>query len=345
MNNLIPIVNGPLLVSIFVPVYNGEKYLEQTLKSIQQQTYTNFEVLLVDDSSTDGSLPILNQFANNDDRFKVFTKENGGMVAPSMNYIIPKIKDDYFFYASQDDIFSSNLLEKMVSRQKETSADCILPDMEFYFENKQDNKQIIGLNGDRTAEMSGKEACVASLNWSIHGFALFKGSLVKNEFFPEDAFDSDEFVTRKLFLKSNKVVFSEGVFYYRQDNANAITKIFGKKNFYVLNTSWRIYSLLKENNFEEKVVFKSQLGIMQQYLDIWSQYEVFNFESEEDKNEIRRFLIEHKKEKLTEDFFYYNFKYTIGKFKLRYLTLLLIMKNPLLFRIYMNSKNRRILKS
>ena len=338
MNNLIPIVNGPLLVSIFVPVYNGEKYLEQTLKSIQQQTYTNFEVLLVDDSSTDGSLPILNQFANNDDRFKVFTKENGGMVAPSMNYIIPKIKGDYFFYASQDDIFSSNLLEKMVIRQKETLADCVLPDMEFYFENKQNNKQIIGLNGDRTVELSGKEACVDSLNWSIHGFALFKSSLVKNEFFPEDAFDSDEFVTRKLFLKSNKVVFSDGVFFYRQDNVNAVTKTFGKKNFYVLNTSWRIYSLLKENNFEEKVVFKSQLGIMQQYLDIWSQYEAFNFESEEDRNEIRRFLIKHKKEQLTDDFFYYNFKYTIGKFKLRYLTLLLIMKNPLLFRIYMNSK-------
>lgn len=338
MSKLIPAVEESLFVSIFVPVYNGEKYLAQTLKSIQQQTYTNFEVLLVDDSSTDGSLPILNQFAANDDRFKVFSKENGGMVAPSMNYIIPKIKGDYFFYASQDDIFSSNLLEKMVIRQKETSADCILPDMEFYFENKQNNKQIIGLNRDRIIELSGKEACVASLNWTIHGFALFKSSLVKSEFFSEDAFNSDEFVTRKLFFKSNKVVFSEGVFYYRQDNANAITKTFGKKNFYVLNTSWRIYSLLKENNFEEKVVFKSQLGIMQQYLDIWSQYEAFNFESEEDRNEIRRFLIKHKKEQLTDDFFYYNFKYTIGKFKLRYLTLLLIMKNPLLFRIYMNSK-------
>ncbi len=338
MNKLISVPIESLFVSIFVPVYNGEKYLAQTLKSIQQQSYTNFEVLLVDDSSTDGSLPILNQFAANDDRFKVFSKENGGMVAPSMNYIVPKIKGDYFFYSSQDDIFSSNLLEKMVSRQMETSADCILPDMEFYFENKQNNKQIIGLNGDRKVELTGKEACVASLNWTIHGFALFKSSLVKSEFFPEDAFNSDEFVTRKLFFKSNKVVFSKGVFYYRQDNANAITKTFGKKNFYVLNTSWRIYSLLKENNFEEKVVFKSQLGIMQQYLDIWSQYEAFNFESEEDRNEIRRFLIKHKKEQLTDDFFYYNFKYTIGKFKLRYLTLLLIMKNPLLFRIYMNSK-------
>ena len=59
---------------------------------------------------------------------------------------------------------------------------------------------------------------------------------MKNEFFPEDAFDSDEFMTRKLFLKSNKVVFSSGTFFYRQDNLKAITKIFSEKNFYVLNT-------------------------------------------------------------------------------------------------------------
>ena len=93
------------LVTVFVPVYNGEKYLEQTLNCIQQQTYTNIEVLLVDDSSTDGSLYILNQFTEKDARFKVFVKENGGIVAKSMNFIMPKINGDYFFYASQDDIF------------------------------------------------------------------------------------------------------------------------------------------------------------------------------------------------------------------------------------------------
>jgi hypothetical protein len=233
----------------------------------------------------------------------------------------------------------------MLLKLHESEADCILPDMEFYFENKQDNKQIIGFNGDRTVVLSGKEACVASLNWSIHGFALFKSSLLRSEIFPEDAFDSDEYVTRKLFLKSNKVVFSEGVFYYRQDNNTAITKTFGTKNFYILNSYWKLHQLLKNNNFQQEVVFKNQLEIMQRYLDIWSQYEMYKFESEESKNAIKVFLMEHKKEHLNNEFFYHNFRYSLVNLKLRYFLLLLIIKNPFLFRIYMNSKNSRKLKS
>lgn len=345
MSKLIPAIEESLFVSIFVPVYNGEKYLEQTLKSIQQQTYTNFEVLLVDDSSTDGSLPILNQFANNDDRFKVFTKENGGMVAPSMNFILPKISGDYFFYSSQDDIFSKDLIEKMVLKHHESGADCILPDMEFYFENKQNNKQIIGFNGDRTVVLSGKEACVASLNWSIHGFALFKSSLVKSEFVPEDAFDSDEYVTRKLFFKSRKIVFSTGMFFYRQDNANAITKTFSKKNFYRLNSSWKLFEFLKNNNFEKKIVYTGQLHIVQEYLNTFSLFEFFKFKSEKDKNEIELFLINFKKSHLVNEFFYHEIGFLFKKLKLRYLILVLVLKSPFLFRIFMKYKRVKLKNS
>ena len=338
-------MNNNLLITIFVPVYNGEKYLLQTLTSIKQQTYTNIEVLLVDDSSTDESLQIINKYAQEDKRFKVFVKENGGMVASSLNFIMPKIRGDYFFYSSQDDIFSLDLIEKMVQKQNETAADCIVPNMEFYFENKPNNRKVIGLNGNLTIELTGKEACVSSLNWTISGFMLIKSSLLKAEFFPEDAFDSDEFVTRKLFLKSNKVVFSEGVFYYRQDNVKAITKTFTKKNFFVLNSSWKLYNLLKENDFEEKVVFNCQLGIIQQYLDIFSLYEAYRFESELDKKEVELFLLNFKKNYLTDSFIYSKFKYLIQKLECKYMVLIAVLKNPFLFRLFMKYKDVKLKRS
>lgn len=327
------IVNN-FLVTVFVPVYNGEKYLEQTLICIQQQTYTNIEVLLVDDSSTDGSLQILNQFTEKDARFKVFVKENGGIVAKSMNFIMPKISGDYFFYTSQDDIFSLDIIEKMVQRQNETSADSVLPDMEYYFENQQNNKKIIGLNGDKTIELSGKEALIASLDWSIHGFALFKSSLLKAEFFPEDAFDSDEYVTRKLFFKSNKVVFSNGLFQYRQDNANAITKTFSKKNFFVLNTWWRLFEFLKENNLEDKVIYQNQLGLLRTYLHLYRIFEKYDFNSETDKAEVTAFLMNFKETRLTNPFFFYKFSYVLLKFKWKFIILIGVVKIPLLFWLY-----------
>lgn len=333
--------NQKILVTIFVPVFNGEKYLEQTLNSIKKQTYRNIEVLLVDDSSTDSSVEILNRFAKEDSRFKVFVKENGGTVPHSMNFIIPEIQGEFFFYSSQDDLFSVDLIEKMIQRQTETQADCVLPYMEFYFENKENNKQVVGLNGNKKIELSGKEAFLASLDWSIHGFALFTSNAIKAEFFPEDAFDSDEFITRKLFLQSNKVVFSEGFFYYRQDNSNAITKTFAKKNFYVLNTDLRLYNLIKANDFEPKIVFESQSNLIHRYLNLYSIYANYDFQSENEKNEVKQFLRNFKEKHLDNTFFFYNFHYLISRFKLKNLLLIAILKSEFLFDLFIKFKVKK----
>lgn len=319
-----------LLVTIFVPVYNGEKYLTETLNSIKNQTYKNIEVLLVDDSSLDGSRTILIDFANKDKRFKVFEKKNGGMAPISWNFIIPKIKGDFIFYSSQDDIFSINLIEKMIERQLETDADSVIPDMEYYFENRQNNKKIIGLNNNRLSVLSGMQACAESLNWNIHGFAIFKSNLVKEEFFPEDAFDSDEFITRKLFLKSNKVVFSEGIFYYRQDNSNAITKTFTTKNFYTLNTIYRLHNLLKTNNFAEKFIFETQLLLLETYLQLNITAKIFKFENKIEESEIILFLSDFRQKKLLISFYFSNFSYVIKSFRVKYLLLIIICKVPIL---------------
>lgn len=322
-----------ILVTIFVPVFNGEKYLNETLRSIRNQTYKNIEVLLVDDSSTDGSKIILDKFEDEDNRFRVFVKENGGMVPISFNFIMPKIKGDYVFYSSQDDMFSIDLIEKMVEKQQETKADIIIPDMEYYYENSKSNKKIIGLNGDRNIVLTGKKACEESLNWNIHGFALIKSSLLIEEVFPEDAFDSDDFITRKMFLKSNKVVFCEGVFYYRQDNSNAITKSFSKKNFYALNSVLRTFHLLEDNNFNKNIVIKVKFLLLLRYLQLTAIHHFYDFESETEKDEIALFLSDFRKKNFTKSFYSSNCSYAIMSLKVRYILLLIIFKVPILLNL------------
>jgi len=321
------------LVSIVVPVYNGEKYLSRTLQSIKQQTYANIEVLLVDDASTDSSFLILNKFAETDKRFKVFSKESGGMVPKTMNFIMPYIKGAYFYYSSQDDIFSEDLIEKMVIRQMETKADTVLPDMEFYHENKSGNKRIVGLNFNRKKELTGEQALVESLNWNIHGFALFRSTLVKEEFFPEDAFDSDEYITRKLFFKSNKVVFSEGVFFYRQDNASAITKTFSVKNFYVLNTSKKLYDLLYQNQIPKKHVFKEQEKLLRSHFGYSAIQEFFPFNSELEKEKTKDFLVDFKKNILTRAYISRNILLAVKTFNVKYIVLFFVYQIPFLFNM------------
>ena len=85
------------LISIVIPVYNVEKYLEKCLQSVQNQTYNNFEVILVNDGSTDSSLSICEKFVNQDKRFSVFSKENGGM-SSARNFGIKKAKGSFITF-------------------------------------------------------------------------------------------------------------------------------------------------------------------------------------------------------------------------------------------------------
>lgn len=77
-------MNRGILVSIIVPIYNQEEYLNISLPTLKQQTYKNLEFILVDDGSTDSSKQIINEYLNADSRFKYVYKENGGLVSATI---------------------------------------------------------------------------------------------------------------------------------------------------------------------------------------------------------------------------------------------------------------------
>ncbi len=260
------------LVSIFMPVYNGGNYLHKSIKSILDQSYNNFELVIVDDSSTDDSFEILKSYAAIDSRIRLFQKPNGGSVPKSWNYVLPLLKGDYIMYMSQDDFMSEDNLEKLVKRQIQTEADCVLPDMVFYYGNKPNYTGRFGVNGDRDIVLTNKEAVLLSLNWRIHGFALWRSHLFNDEKFSEDSFDCDEYMVRKLLLKSNKIVFCEGIFYYRQDNDKAITKSFSLKNYYSIKRDLLIYNLLKENKFDNEIVNEKLVLLHAEFIKIYKYF-------------------------------------------------------------------------
>ncbi len=101
------------MISIIVPVYNVEVFLPDCLKSVSQQTYKDFEVLLVDDGSTDRSGSICDDYVKTDNRFKVFHKQNGG-VSSARNYAIDKIQGEWVYFCDADDILYCNVLETLI---------------------------------------------------------------------------------------------------------------------------------------------------------------------------------------------------------------------------------------
>ncbi len=111
-----------LLVSVIVPVYNTEKYLEKCVNSILSQTYTNLEVILVDDGSKDASGSICDAFAEKDGRVKVIHKENGGQ-SSARNMALDVFAGDYVAFIDSDDYVKSDMIEQMMSYMLENDAD------------------------------------------------------------------------------------------------------------------------------------------------------------------------------------------------------------------------------
>ena len=109
-------------ISVIIPVYNVELYLRQCLDSILCQTFQDFELLCVNDGSTDASLSILQEYEKKDNRIKVFTQENKG-AAITRNYALEMAQGDYITFLDSDDFYEPDLLEAHYTQITKTNAD------------------------------------------------------------------------------------------------------------------------------------------------------------------------------------------------------------------------------
>lgn len=214
------------LITVVIPVYNGAKYLKRTTESLRQQDFADFEVLFVDDSSTDESAKILQQYQLVDDRFKLIQLScNQGIVPKVLNKILPQINGEYYVYSSQDDYYSKDWLAKMYEKAVQTGADAVLPDVIFAAEGgKSLEKAICGVKGRHDLLLAGREAFELSLSWEISTNALWRTQIVRDVGYYDFGMYADEYSARVFFLKCNIVAFCNAKFFYSQDNSDAITK-------------------------------------------------------------------------------------------------------------------------
>ena len=113
------------IVSIIIPVYNAGEYLAETLDSVLSQTYSNLEIILVDDGSTDGSGEYCDRIKESDCRIKVFHKENGG-AAEARNYALERVNGDYVVFIDSDDLVKPDYIENMVRAAEKWNAQLVV---------------------------------------------------------------------------------------------------------------------------------------------------------------------------------------------------------------------------
>ena len=111
-------------VSVIIPIYNVAKYLGQCLDSVLAQTFQDFEVICVNDGSTDKSLEILQQYAKKDERIKIIDQENKGL-SEARNMALDMAQGEFIAFADSDDYYAPNFLELLLNTQKDTGADIV----------------------------------------------------------------------------------------------------------------------------------------------------------------------------------------------------------------------------
>ena len=111
-------------ISVIIPVYNVEKYLRECLNSVINQTMEDIEIICVNDGSTDGSLDILKEYANNDNRLKIVDKKNTGL-GPSRNVGLDYISGEYVMFLDSDDMLRNNACEIAYEKIKESNSDIL----------------------------------------------------------------------------------------------------------------------------------------------------------------------------------------------------------------------------
>lgn len=209
------------MVSIIVPIYNSEQYLETCLDSILAQTYTNLDIILIDDGSTDASGDICDAYAEKDHRIRVFHNTNQG-VSYSRNYGIKAAKGRYLLFIDSDDTIAKNYVIGFVPFIG--TYDLIISNLTDVWEDKCITRKINGmLSGNFTMDIY----AVGSFLRLLFSKIYIKEIIEKNDIlFPEDvAYKEDQLFNYEYYKHIKTCAFVSGApyyYYHRENNSLSI---------------------------------------------------------------------------------------------------------------------------
>ena len=226
------------LVSVVVPVYNTEDFIDRCLDSIVNQTYKNIEILVIDDGSRDSSSKKCKEWEEKDNRIRFFHKENGGL-SDARNFAIDRMNGEYVTFIDSDDFVTNDFVETMLNLIQKNDSDISVCINTLYYEdgtlkhaypNHNGKKIITKSNFEMLEEMLYQksfdtEACIK----------MFKSELFDDVRFPNGKLYEDLDTVYKIFLKSKKISYiNKEMYYYFKRSSSIVGKPFDKKDMYII---------------------------------------------------------------------------------------------------------------
>ncbi|WP_180375038.1 glycosyltransferase family 2 protein [Streptococcus mitis] len=218
------------LISIVIPVYNVEAYIEHCIHNILSQTYRNLEVIIVNDGSPDDSIKIAKELTKDDPRFIYIDKENGGQ-SDARNAGLDIATGDYIFFCDPDDFMFEKSIENLYYASQLTEADivvgsfCRFEEGMFYFYPKPKYDELLSPLSARDA-IQGMDSMedYTLLRYSAVWGKLFKKHLFDEIRFPKGKYAEDQFIMWKLYLASEKMTRYDSDIYAYRINFKGLTQ-------------------------------------------------------------------------------------------------------------------------
>lgn len=222
-----------LELSVIIPVYNVEKYLEECLNSISKIKDINYEILIVNDGSPDNSQKIIEEFCKNNNKAKFFIKENGG-ISSARNYGLERAKGEYIWFVDSDDFINTDEFQNFYKGLEE-GIDILIGN---YFLLKDKNitqgtesyKKNIIFSGEKFLRENGKVILGKGYVWRN----LYRREFLMNNnlYFEKGIVLEDQLFTILCFLKAKKIKYlDKSIYYYRIGREGSITSTPNKELF------------------------------------------------------------------------------------------------------------------
>ncbi|WP_251549871.1 glycosyltransferase family 2 protein [Neobacillus muris] len=292
----------PYKISIVVPIYKVEKYLSRCIESIISQTYTNLEIVLVNDGSPDRCQEIAKEYEKIDDRIKVFHKSNGGL-SDARNFGVQHVTGDYTLFVDSDDWLEKHMIAELVENSLKFKADIV--QTAFYyayvdyllFDNRyfqQDDPPVVLNNKELMAELV--------INERVKNFAwgkLYKTNIVKDIPFKIGVLYEDVFWAHKVMQRVGTYVMLHQPLYYYFQRGDSIVSSYTAKNLDIIKglkeRQCFIEEYYRELTDESYKVLLKTMFIHYNLLLISKQKDHRGVLRKELRNDIRKNYIKYKK--------------------------------------------------
>lgn len=271
------------LISVIIPVYNVEKHLEKCVDSMLAQSYSNIEIILVDDGSTDSSPAICDSLATKDCRIRVIHKKNGG-VASARNIGISEIKGAFYCFCDSDDTVHPNYILNMYTIIEEHNADIAMCAYLFaWTDGKKKRTRNAEFPDNHVFTDTGKDALTKMLYSKVYAPSsnskLFRASKIKVQF-PHYAIGEDMLASVNYFLQADKVVMSnQPHYYYMQHEESVMHTVNPDKIFQIVTTGDEMMKIVSEKCPE--IISAAKYYIVEKNIDVF--YKLKNVKGQNEK--------------------------------------------------------------